>query len=596
MTRTILRHAAALPMLMLAGTLSAQGAAKAQACFFSEDFSNGLPAGWDIGPAVERQTADGTGLGEFVPAWIVGTASEANANGFFPVPDVPANERFAMANDDAPPCNCDMADVALTTPAIDLSGRANVALQCRVFHEGTLGSGNALIEAGTDGGTWTTLATITPATGRWQDLFLDLSTYDGEADFRLRFRWSDGGNWASGLAVDDVCLRERHTTDLAVVRAFTHDASADAFQLDDQGLRYSRIPLDQIAPMTVSALVRNMGTVAMDGTVTAEFVLNGTSVHTTDPLPLGQLTMGHDTLIAIPTEWTPDQTGQLEVQVHVASTATDDDPTDNTGTATLRITGEGWDGDYFSMAADEGDPQGLVGGHLPFIAAVRLETLPGSTAQGISAAITPGSTVGAVVRAVLFDVNLAVVDTSLRYTLTQSDLDSAAHGWPLYLPLVHAPVLGAGDHFAGFQLLLDGADGPVHVSTSGHRPAGADLLMTGVTFDVTYLSATPMVRMHLGAYGVGIEENMGHAGQALRFHPVPTTGPLQCRVEVPAAGRVQWTVRDMSGRELQRLEGGFVPAGGNDTFLDISHLTSGTYLIELQAGGARYWGRVVVAH
>src|SRR5690606_159569 len=85
-TRTILRHAAALPMLMLAGTLSAQGAAKAQACFFSEDFSNGLPAGWDIGPAVERQTADGTGLGEFVPAWIVGTASEANANGFFPVP------------------------------------------------------------------------------------------------------------------------------------------------------------------------------------------------------------------------------------------------------------------------------------------------------------------------------------------------------------------------------------------------------------------------------------------------------------------------------------------------------------------------------
>lgn len=597
MTRPYLRHVpASLLFALTAGTLSAQGGAKAQPCFFSEDFSNGIPAGWDIGPAVERQTGTGTGLGEFVPAWTVGTAAEANANGFFPVPDVPANGLFAMANDDAPPCNCAMADVALTTPVIDLSGRSAVALQCRVFHEGTLGGGDALIEASTDGGAWTTLDTIATRTGTWQDIFTDLSAYAGEPGFRLRFRWSDGGGWASGFAVDNVCLRERHATDLVVVRAFTHDASAGAFQPGDQSLRYSRIPLEQIAPMTVSALVRNFGTSAMSGTVTAEFLLNGGSAHTSPAHALGELAVGRDTLIVIATDWTPGNTGTVEVVFNVAPATTDDDPADNTGSATLRITGEGWDGDYFSMAADEGDPQGQVGGSDPFIAAVRLETLAGSTAHGVTAGITASSTAGSVVRAVLFDANLAVVDTSLRYTLAQADLDSAALGWMLYLPFAHTPVLANGDHFVGFQLLADDVDGPVHIATSGHRPAGADILMAGTTFDVTHLSATPMVRLHLGGYGVGLDEAVASTRQALVFHPVPTAGPLQCTMAVPVAGKAQWRIMDMSGREVRRMELGTLVQGTQQLSLDIGDMLPGAYLIELAIAGTRYGGRVVLIH
>ncbi len=595
MTQSHLHSASATLLLVLTcGTLHAQGGTKVQPCFFSEDFSNGMPAGWDIGPDVERQTGTGIGLGEFVPAWTVGNSAEANANGFFPVPDVPANERFVMANDDAAPCNCAMADVALTAPAIDLSGRTNVALQCRVFNEGTLGAGNATIEASTDGNTWTTLMTIDAVIGTWQDLFTDLSAYDGTPALRLRFHWSDGGGWAGGFAVDDVCLRERHVTDLAVVRAYTHDASASAFQPGDQGLRYSRIPLEQIAPMTVSARIRNLGTSVMGGTLTAEFLLNGTMVHTSAAQDLGALAIGRDTLIVIATNWTPDNTGSVEVRFVVAPASTDDDPADNTASASLRITGEGWDGDYFNMAADEGDPQGQVGGNDPFITAVRLETIAGSTAHGITAGITALSTAGSVVRAILFDANLAMVDTSVRHILTQADLDSAALGQLLYLPFAHTPVLGEGDHFVGIQLLLDDVDGPVHVSTSGHRPAGADILMTGTTFDVTHLSATPMVRLHLGGYGVGMPERIAPDDQVLLFHPVPTTGPLQCQMVVRTAGKAQGRVLDMSGREVRRMDLGTLIHGPQRLTLDIGDMPVGAYLIELTVGGTRSWGRVVL--
>src|SRR5437868_10025763 len=96
-----------LLLLVIPAFAQAQGRPKAQACFFSANFEDGLiPAGWDIGPLVERQDS----LGLFVPAWTVGTSSDANANGSFPVADIPTGNHFVMVNDDASPCDCAMAD------------------------------------------------------------------------------------------------------------------------------------------------------------------------------------------------------------------------------------------------------------------------------------------------------------------------------------------------------------------------------------------------------------------------------------------------------------------------------------------------------
>ncbi len=213
----------------------AHAQARAEACFFSADFEEADPlTGWEIGPAVERRTPEGVGLGEFVPAWTLGNADEADAAGYFAVPDSPIGNRFAMANDAAAPCNCDLNDVALTSPLIDLSGRTGVALECRVFHDGIFGSGPAVIEYSMLDGQWLALDTIPTVDGQWQRLFIDLGAADGSPTFRLRIRWSDGGVWVGGFAIDDVCLRERRSHDLVVVRGQLGSQSASAFETGDQ--------------------------------------------------------------------------------------------------------------------------------------------------------------------------------------------------------------------------------------------------------------------------------------------------------------------------------------------------------------------------
>src|SRR5690606_35337204 len=64
------------------GTSHAQS--RAATCFFTNDFEHeDALNGWDLGPAVERRTPEGEGLGEFVPAWTTGTAADANAEGYF---------------------------------------------------------------------------------------------------------------------------------------------------------------------------------------------------------------------------------------------------------------------------------------------------------------------------------------------------------------------------------------------------------------------------------------------------------------------------------------------------------------------------------
>ena len=68
-------------------------------CLLSEDFSSGIPSDWNIGAAVEQQDALGNGLGTTVDAWTAGTSTQANAHGWFPVPDVSANNVFASPLD-----------------------------------------------------------------------------------------------------------------------------------------------------------------------------------------------------------------------------------------------------------------------------------------------------------------------------------------------------------------------------------------------------------------------------------------------------------------------------------------------------------------
>lgn len=578
-----------LPYCALAGLfLLSLPLAQAQEIFFVADFEDGSwPAGFELGPEVERLTAEGASTGEFVPAWRIGTAAEANEGAFFPVPEGPVGNRFAMANDDAPPCNCAMQDVRLTLALPSFVDRSNVALECRIFQDGNFGGGPARVEARVGAGSWIQLATLPVQEGAWQPVVVNLTAFDGLADVQVRFRWSDNGQWATGFAVDDIVLRERLPHDLAVERVVVGDALASPFDAARQSLAYTLLPLEQAGPQQVTSVLVNQGTSPVDGIlVSASAVLDGVPQTSRDSLLSGTLLPGERRTVVLPLDWAPSGNGTVTMTITAAGTGQDDDPTNNEGTAVLRITGPGWDAAYGAMALDQGQLQGRVGNDRPFIVANRMELgNPGSMARGVSTTITSNTSLGAQVRAILLDADLAFVDTSMRHTITQEDLDRAWNGEPLYLAFSGTPELSAGDHFAGLQKLE--GPGDVFVGLSGLSPVGASLFMQGLNFEVDYLAGTPMVRLHVNDLGVGWSERSGQDDLDLALYPVPVKDEATLRTVIDQPGRFHMAVLDATGRAVMQQDLGLLASGEHRLILNTRSLPTGIYLVQLTGDGAR---------
>jgi putative ubiquitin-RnfH superfamily antitoxin RatB of RatAB toxin-antitoxin module len=166
-----------------------------KAVILSEAFEGGvMPAGWS-----EQ-------LGAATSGWTF--SSDASSDYF----DIPAHTTYAAINDDA--CNCDMSDVWLITPVIDLTGTTAP----RLSFESYLNYGDDVftLKSSIDGGvTWADVTTFTTKSA-WTNEQVDLSAYAGQANFKLAFHYNDGGAWSYGWAIDDVSVFEPEANDLAV--------------------------------------------------------------------------------------------------------------------------------------------------------------------------------------------------------------------------------------------------------------------------------------------------------------------------------------------------------------------------------------------
>lgn len=162
---------------------------QAQTILFSEDFESGtLPTGWS------RQQAIGS------TGWQVGIYTSLSSTNF----QIPPHSNFAVSNDDA--CNCDMSNDLLISPAIDLSAASMPQLTFSTFINGSYNSKGSILVS-TDGTTWNTLQDIAtnPA---WKTYQVNLMQYAGASTVYLAFKHDDNGNYASGVAIDDVVVFE----------------------------------------------------------------------------------------------------------------------------------------------------------------------------------------------------------------------------------------------------------------------------------------------------------------------------------------------------------------------------------------------------
>lgn len=191
--------------LLLCGSLLIAGSSFSQV--LTQNFEGGgsaLPAGW-------TSVSTTPGAGDF----IVGNAATANSAGFWPVP---ATSNFAQVNDDA--CNCNLSAAYLVTPSMDFTGLTGVVVQYDFVDDLTYGGNPHLVEVSTNGGTtWTTVYTYAPTAAviDWQQALVPLgASTNGAADVRVRWKYDDNGAWATGLAVDNVVVKEPALNDASL--------------------------------------------------------------------------------------------------------------------------------------------------------------------------------------------------------------------------------------------------------------------------------------------------------------------------------------------------------------------------------------------
>ncbi|TCI93230.1 trypsin-like peptidase domain-containing protein [Tenacibaculum sp. M341] len=98
------------------------------------------------------------------------------------------------------------ATAVLQSPCFDLSGLSSATFTFSNHMYGT-SVGSLALQASTDGATWTTLWSDSGNKGnQWNDESVNLSSYLGQDEVRLRFVGTTGSSWSSDIAIDNIAL------------------------------------------------------------------------------------------------------------------------------------------------------------------------------------------------------------------------------------------------------------------------------------------------------------------------------------------------------------------------------------------------------
>lgn len=162
--------------------------------------------------------SDPSALGDFPGFWGVNDSAFASSGYlFFPVPEDGGD--FGFVNDDAIGDGADETDAWLISDEVSASGYGSYFLLADIFFPNTEGTCETGSEESDDfkihitvdnGGTWA-LVDSTMETGYyWASYMYNLAPYIGDAtSFKVAFQYHDcGGNWAYGVAIDNIAIKE----------------------------------------------------------------------------------------------------------------------------------------------------------------------------------------------------------------------------------------------------------------------------------------------------------------------------------------------------------------------------------------------------
>ncbi len=171
---------------------------------FTENFESGLPATWSqVTSATDGGWKNGTASSLSSTDWSISTSNST---------------KIMATNDDG--CNCNKSNDRLISPVIDLSGYTNLALSTDIFFNMGTYQGNTevgTIEISADGGTtWTILSTLSQVL-EWHTDIIDISSYAGNNNVKISYKYSDATGWLFGFGIDNVKIFQPNANDAKLV-------------------------------------------------------------------------------------------------------------------------------------------------------------------------------------------------------------------------------------------------------------------------------------------------------------------------------------------------------------------------------------------
>jgi hypothetical protein len=479
----------------------------------------------------------------------------------------------------------DIQNTSITSSTIDLSSYTQPAItisfnqRYRAFN-----SDETYVEMSQDGGvTWAYSQQVnaeeaTNGTSLQNNLSL-IVPVSPSPNTKIRFRWScnsDSDLYGSGYGwmIDDVKLIEPYADEFTLTKVWTGDIV--------QKWDYYSTPLTQVIPMTVGAVVSNMGATSQTKAVSIEILQGTTPVYTaTENITI--LSGVTDTLWHTST-FTPAANGVYTVKF---SLPTDAITTNNTQSENFEVT------------------QNIYGHNFPILgtsffgfntldAEIGMGNLYEINANqqlnGINVQFATGTTPTSEVRCELWEVLTGIQAdmnfiTDVTYTvpspLNISTPTTIAFSSPAQMEAgkLYMVILKTYQDATNTLRIRSSIKGDDDFSTIGYGPFAEG----GVVNYFTSWGESPYISLNFDPT-IGINETTNEiSGVSIYPNPISSSVNLEMNIANPSEVSIQ--VTDLSGKIVATQNLGFLPLGKNQTTIQSASFNNGLYYVTISSNG-----------
>jgi hypothetical protein len=399
------------------------------------------------------------------------------------------------------------------------------------------------------------------------------------ANTKIRFRWSsnsDSDDYGSGYGwmIDDVKLVEPYADEFTLTKVWTGDIV--------QKYDYYSTPLTQVIPMTVGAVISNMGGVSQTKVVSIEILQGTTSVYTaTENITI--LPGVSDTLWHTST-FTPTSNGVYTVKFTLPTDAIN---TNNTQSEDFEVTPNIY-GHNFPISGTSFFGFNTVDAEIGM--GNLYEINANQQLNGINVQFATGTTVSTEVRCELWEVLTNIQGdmnfiTDVTYTvpspLNTANPTTIAFSSPAQMEAgkLYMVILKTYQDATNKLRIRSSVKGDDDFSTIGYGPFATG----GVVNYFSGWGKAPYISLNFDPT-IGINETSTEIS-GVSIYPNPSSSSVNLEMNIANPSEVSIQVTDLSGKIVATQNLGFLPLGKNQTTIQSASFNNGLYYLTVSSNG-----------